>query len=42
MSKVSTVKMHGVLERFPAMVFDTVDNGSTEPDMEAVASWFSR
>ena len=42
MSKVSTVKMHGGLERFPAMVFDPVDNGSTEPDMESVASWFSR
>jgi hypothetical protein len=41
MSKVLTVKMLDGFERFPALVFDSVNAGTTKPDMELIASFFS-
>jgi hypothetical protein len=39
-SKILVVGMNSDVERFPAMMFDAAEKGSTAPDIEAVARFF--
>ena len=41
MSKVLTVKTHDDFERFPALVFDSMNAGTLMPDMESIAIFYS-